>query len=145
MNLMMFRAKVKPEHSANLEDAVTTMFAAIEAAQPRGCEVRLVTAWRQHHLHHPAGTQESPGEPAHSHPRVWSVSRKNPGLAGGADRARAAHRYRLLQLVLRTKVAIPFYSGSKPLEITGAKGANDSCRPPRQHVLSAPTGSSARI
>lgn len=36
MNVMMFRATVKTEHSGDLEAAVTTMFAAINAAQPEG-------------------------------------------------------------------------------------------------------------
>ncbi len=36
MNVMLFRATVKPEHKGELEDAVTTMFAAISAEQPEG-------------------------------------------------------------------------------------------------------------
>ena len=36
MNVMMFRATVKPEHRGELEGAVTTMFAAINVEQPVG-------------------------------------------------------------------------------------------------------------
>lgn len=36
MHLMMFRAEVKPEHVSDLEAAVKTMFAAINAQQPAG-------------------------------------------------------------------------------------------------------------
>ena len=36
MSVMMMRAAVKPEHVADVEAAVTTMFAAIERAEPQG-------------------------------------------------------------------------------------------------------------
>ncbi|MDB5045487.1 MAG: hypothetical protein JWQ08_1537 [Deinococcus sp.] len=36
MNVMMFRASIKEEHLEDTENAVRTMFAAIEAHQPRG-------------------------------------------------------------------------------------------------------------
>lgn len=36
MNVMMFRAEAKPEHVDDLEAAVKTMFAAINAQQPAG-------------------------------------------------------------------------------------------------------------
>jgi hypothetical protein len=36
MNVMMFRAKVKPEHVADIETAVKTMFAALKVHQPQG-------------------------------------------------------------------------------------------------------------
>ena len=36
MNVMMFRAKIKPEHVSDVESAVTTMFAALQAQQPQG-------------------------------------------------------------------------------------------------------------
>jgi hypothetical protein len=36
MSVMMVRAKVKPESVADVEAAATSMFAAIDAAQPQG-------------------------------------------------------------------------------------------------------------
>lgn len=36
MNVMMFRAKIKPEHVADTEAAVKTMFAALKVHQPQG-------------------------------------------------------------------------------------------------------------
>jgi hypothetical protein len=36
MNVMMIRAKVKPEHVSDIESAVKTMFAALEVHQPKG-------------------------------------------------------------------------------------------------------------
>jgi hypothetical protein len=36
MNVMMFTAKVKPEHVTDVEAAVRTMFAALEVHQPQG-------------------------------------------------------------------------------------------------------------
>lgn len=36
MNVMMFRAKIKPEHTDDIEAAVKTMFSAIKAKQPAG-------------------------------------------------------------------------------------------------------------
>ena len=36
MNVMMIRSKVKPEHVAEVEQAVQGLFAAIERAKPKG-------------------------------------------------------------------------------------------------------------
>jgi hypothetical protein len=36
MNIMMIRAKVKPEHVSDIESAAKTLFAAIEVHQPQG-------------------------------------------------------------------------------------------------------------
>ena len=36
MHVMMFRATIKEEHLSDIEGAVTTMFAAINAHQPQG-------------------------------------------------------------------------------------------------------------
>jgi hypothetical protein len=36
MNVMMFRAKIKPENASDGESAVKTMFAALEVHQPQG-------------------------------------------------------------------------------------------------------------
>lgn len=36
MHVMMFRAKAKPEHIGDLEAAVKTMFAAVNAKRPEG-------------------------------------------------------------------------------------------------------------
>ncbi len=36
MNVMMFTAKIKPEHVSDVEAAVKTMFAALEVHQPQG-------------------------------------------------------------------------------------------------------------
>ena len=36
MNVMMFTAKIKPEYVSDVENAVKTMFAALEVHQPKG-------------------------------------------------------------------------------------------------------------
>jgi hypothetical protein len=36
MNVMMIRAKVKPEHVSDIESALKTMFAALKVHQPKG-------------------------------------------------------------------------------------------------------------
>jgi hypothetical protein len=36
MNVMMLRAKIKPEHVSDVESAVKTMFAALEVHRPQG-------------------------------------------------------------------------------------------------------------
>jgi hypothetical protein len=36
MHVMMFTAKIKPEHVSDVESAVKTMFAALEVHQPKG-------------------------------------------------------------------------------------------------------------
>ena len=87
MNVMMFRAKAKPEHVDNLEAAVKTMFAALNVQQPVGVKYassRLGDSTTYIILL----ALENPVEnPSTRHLRVPGISGEYPSLAGRTNRS----------------------------------------------------------